>query len=152
MPSKRVFNNAKISDHFAIIPTGRFVKMDEAAEKIFDLVTKRFLAVFYPSAEFLNTRRITRITTPDAVDAFLTTGKILVKPGWLAVYGRQPGVAAGKDELCAVSEGESAENTHIEVKHDETKPPARYNEATLLSAMEGAGTVSYTHLTLPTKA
>ena len=139
VPSKRVFNNAKISDHFAIIPTGRFVKMDEAAEKIFDLVTKRFLAVFYPSAEFLNTRRITRITTPDAVDAFLTTGKILVKPGWLAVYGRQPGVAAGKDELCAVSEGESAENTHIEVKHDETKPPARYNEATLLSAMEGAG-------------
>ncbi len=139
VPSKRVFNNAKISDHFAIIPTGRFVKMDEAAEKIFDLVTKRFLAVFYPSAEFLNTRRITRVTTPDAVDAFLTTGKILVKPGWLAVYGRQPGVAAGKDELCSVSEGEAAQLTHIEVKHDETKPPARFNEATLLSAMEGAG-------------
>lgn len=139
VPSKRVFNNAKISDHFAIIPTGRFVKMDEAAEKIFELVTKRFLAVFYPSAEFLNTRRITRITSPNATDAFLTTGKILVKPGWLAVYGRQPGVAAGKDELCAVSEGETANLTHIEVKHDETKPPARFNEATLLSAMEGAG-------------
>lgn len=139
IPSKRIFNNAKISDHFAIIPTGRFVKMDEAAEKIFDLVTKRFLAVFYPSAEFLNTRRITRVTTPDAVDAFLTTGKILVKPGWLAVYGRQPGVAAGKDELCSVSEGEAAQLSHIEVKHDETKPPARFNEATLLSAMEGAG-------------
>lgn len=139
IPSKRIFNNAKISDHFAIIPTGRFVKMDEAAEKIFALVTKRFLAVFYPSAEFLNTRRITRVTTPDAVDAFLTTGKILVKPGWLAVYGRQPGVAAGKDELCSVSEGEAAQLSHIEVKHDETKPPARFNEATLLSAMEGAG-------------
>ncbi|MBT8036627.1 MAG: DNA topoisomerase III [Verrucomicrobiae bacterium] len=139
VPSKRVFNNAKISDHFAIIPTGRFVKMDEAAEKLFDLVTKRFLAVFYPHAEFLNTRRITRVTTPDAVDAFLTTGKILVKPGWLAVYGRQPGVAAGKDELCSVSEGEAAPVTHIEVKHDQTKPPARFNEATLLSAMEGAG-------------
>lgn len=139
VPSKRVFNNAKISDHFAIIPTGRFVKLDEAAAKIFDLVTKRFLAVFYPHAEFLNTRRITRITTAEATDAFLTTGKILTKPGWLAVYGRQPGVAAGKDELCSVSEGEPAENTHIEVKHDETKPPARFNEATLLSAMEGAG-------------
>ncbi|MGB0992007.1 MAG: DNA topoisomerase, partial [Akkermansiaceae bacterium] len=138
-PTKRVFNNAKISDHFAIIPTGRFVKLDEAAEKIFDLVTKRFLAVFYPHAEFLNTRRITRISHPDVTDAFLTTGKILVKPGWLAVYGRQPGVAAGKDELCAVSEGESAQVTDIEVKHDETKPPARFNEATLLSAMEGAG-------------
>lgn len=139
VPSKRVFNNAKISDHFAIIPTGRFVKLDEAAAKIFDLVTKRFLAVFYPHAEFLNTRRITRITSSDATDAFLTTGKILVTPGWLAVYGREPGVAAGKDELCAVSEGESALVTDIEVKHEETKPPARFNEATLLSAMEGAG-------------
>ena len=139
VPSKRVFNNAKISDHFAIIPTGRFVKMDEAAEKLFELVTKRFLAVFYPSAEFLNTRRITRITSPNDVDAFLTTGKILVKPGWLAVYGRQPGVAAGKDELCSVSEGETAQLDDIEVKHEETKPPARFNEATLLSAMEGAG-------------
>ena len=139
VPSKRVFNNAKISDHFAIIPTGRFVKLDEAAEKIFDLVAKRFLAVFYPSAEFLNTRRITRIEHSDVADAFLTTGKILVKPGWLAVYGRQPGVAAGKDELCAVSEGEPAQLTDIEVKHEETRPPARFNEATLLSAMEGAG-------------
>jgi DNA topoisomerase-3 len=139
VPSKRVFNNAKISDHFAIIPTGRFVKLDEAAAKIFELVTKRFLAVFYPHAEFLNTRRITRISHPDATDAFLTTGKILVKPGWLAVYGREPGVAAGKDDLCSVSEGESAQVTDIEVKDDETKPPARFNEATLLSAMEGAG-------------
>ncbi len=139
VPSKRVFNNAKISDHFAIIPTGRFVKMDEAAAKLFDLVTKRFLAVFYPSAEFLNTRRITDVQTGDITDSFLTTGKILVSPGWLAVYGRQPGVAAGKDELCAVSEGESAQVTAIEVKHEETKPPARFNEATLLSAMEGAG-------------
>lgn len=139
VPSKRVFNNAKISDHFAIIPTGRFVKLDEAAAKIFELVTKRFLAVFYPHAEFLNTRRITRIENPGVTDAFLTTGKILVTPGWLAVYGRTPGVAAGKDELCSVSEGESAQVTHIEVKHDETKPPARFNEATLLSAMEGAG-------------
>ena len=139
VPSKRVLNNAKISDHFAIIPTGRFVKLDEAAAKIFELVTKRFLAVFYPHAEFLNTRRITRISHPEATDAFLTTGKILVKPGWLAVYGREPGVAAGKDELCSVSEGESAQVTDIEVKHDETKPPARFNEATLLSAMEGAG-------------
>jgi len=139
VPSKRVFNNAKISDHFAIIPTGRFVKLDEAAEKLFDLVAKRFLAVFYPSAEFLNTRRITRIESPDVTDAFLTTGKILVTPGWLAVYGRQPGVAAGKDELCAVSEGEPAQVIAIEVEHKQTQPPARFNEATLLSAMEGAG-------------
>ncbi|MGJ8677672.1 MAG: DNA topoisomerase III [Akkermansiaceae bacterium] len=139
VPSKRVFNNAKVSDHFAIIPTGRFVKMDEAAEKIFDLVAKRFLAVFFPSAEFLNTRRITRIETGDVTDAFLTTGKVLITPGWLAVYGRMPGVAAGKDELCAVSAGESSKLVHIEVTDEQTKPPARFNEATLLSAMEGAG-------------
>ena len=138
-PTKRVFNNAKISDHFAIIPTGRFVKMDEAAQKLFELVTKRFLAVFHPPAEFLNTRRITCIKTSSAADSFLTTGKILVKPGWLAVYGREPGVAAGKDELCAVSEGETAETYDISIKDEETKPPARFNESTLLSAMEGAG-------------
>ena len=138
-PGKRVFNNAKISDHFAIIPTGRFVKLDEAAEKIFNLVTKRFLAVFYPPAEFLNTRRITHIENPGVVDSFLTTGKILVKPGWLAIYGRQPGVASGKDDLCSVSEGEPAQVISIEVEHKQTQPPARYNEATLLSAMEGAG-------------
>ncbi|MBK1790073.1 DNA topoisomerase III [Persicirhabdus sediminis] len=138
--TKRVFNDAKISDHFAIIPTGRFVKMDEQAAKLFDLVTKRFLAVFFPHAEFMNTRRMTRIDHGGGlVDGFLTTGKVLVKPGWLAVYGRRPGVSAGKDELCAVQEGEKAQTLHVEVKHEETRPPARFNESTLLSAMEGAG-------------
>lgn len=140
IPTKRVFNNDKISDHFAIIPTGRFVKLSEPEQKLFDLVTKRFLAVFFPSAVFENTRRETTIShTAGIADTFLTTGKVLVEPGWLAVYGRQVGVAAGKDELCGVSEGETASLEDITVKHEETKPPARYNEATLLSAMEGAG-------------
>jgi DNA topoisomerase-3 len=140
IPTKRVFNNNKISDHFAIIPTGRFVKLSEPEQKIFDLVTKRFLAVFFPHAVFENTRRETTISHADGIsDTFLTTGKVLVEPGWLAVYGRQVGVAAGKDELCSVSEGENAQVDDVRVKEDETKPPARYNESTLLSAMEGAG-------------
>lgn len=140
IPSKRIFNNSKISDHFAIIPTGRFVKLSEPEQKVFDLVCKRFLAVFFPHAIFENTRRETTIQHSDGItDTFLTTGKVLTEPGWLAVYGRKVGVAAGKDELCPVSEGETAQLEDIAVKQDETKPPARYNEATLLSAMEGAG-------------
>ncbi len=140
VPTKRVFNDTKISDHFAIIPTGRFVKLQDDEAKVFELVAKRFLAVFFPSAEFENTRRITTITHGgDVSDNFLTTGKVLTYPGWLAVYGRKVGVAAGKDELVPVNEGEDASVDHIEVKHEDTKPSARYNEATLLSAMEGAG-------------
>jgi DNA topoisomerase-3 len=139
IPTKRVFNNAKISDHFAIIPTGRFVKLSDDEAKLFDLVCKRFLSVFYPSAVFENTRRLTAIDHGSETDTFLTTGKVLVEPGFLAVYGRQVGVAAGKDELCPVNEGETATVDHVEVKEDETRPPARFNEATLLSAMEGAG-------------
>ncbi len=139
IPTKRVFDNAKISDHFAIIPTGRFVKLSVDEAKLFDLVCKRFLSVFYPSAVFENTRRLTTIEHGDESDTFLTTGKVLVEPGFLAVYGRQVGVAAGKDELCAVKANEKAKVNHIEAKKDETRPPARFNEATLLSAMEGAG-------------
>lgn len=137
--SKRIFNNAKISDHFAIIPTGRIVKLSEPEQKIYDLVTKRFLAIHFPHAIFENTRRETTIHHTEVSDTFLTTGKVLTDPGWMAVYGRQVGVASGKDELCPVNEGESAKVDQIEVKEDETKPPARFNESTLLSAMEGAG-------------
>ena len=139
VPTKRVFNNSKISDHFAIIPTGRFVKLSADEAKLFDLVCKRFLSIFYPHAVFENTRRLTAIDHGSETDTFLTTGKVLVEPGFLEVYGRQVGVAAGKDELCPVNEGEEAHVDHIEVKEDETRPPARFNEATLLSAMEGAG-------------
>ncbi len=139
VPTKRIFNNSKISDHFAIIPTGRFVKLSADEAKLFDLVCKRFLSVFYPSAVFENTRRLTTVDHGNEADTFLTTGKILVDPGFLEVYGRQIGVAAGKDELCPVNEGEDASVDHVEVKDDETRPPARFNEATLLSAMEGAG-------------
>ncbi|MGC6425916.1 MAG: DNA topoisomerase III [Akkermansiaceae bacterium] len=136
---KRIFNNAKVSDHFAIIPTGRVVKLDEPAQKLYDMIAKRFLAVFFPPAEFEVTKRITTIDHGSEKDTFRTDGKILIVPGWLGVYGRKPGVGAGKDELCVVQEGEEAKALEIEMLEKETNPPARFTESTLLSAMEGAG-------------
>jgi len=133
--SRRIFDSKKVSDHFAIIPTGKIAKLSETEQKVYDMIVKRFIAVFYPSAEFEQTTRLTRI----ADDTFRTDGRILVKPGWLEVYGRRPGVASGKDELVPVDAGESAKVESIEVLHEETKPPARFTESTLLSAMEGAG-------------
>jgi DNA topoisomerase III len=135
-PNKRIFNNAKISDHFAIIPTGVLPKsLSEPEQKLFDMVTKRFLAVFYPAAEFLETVRITRVEN----EPFKSTGKVLVKAGWLEVYGKE---AQGGDEqptLTPVQSGETVQTTEVEVKEAKTKPPPRFNEASLLSAMEGAG-------------
>jgi len=136
---KRIFNNAKVSDHFAIIPTGRVVKLDDAAAKLYDMIVKRFLAVFFPHAEFEVTKRITTIDHGSEKDHFRTDGKILITPGWLGVYGRKPGVGAGKDELCMVEEGENANALEVEMLEKETNPPARFTESTLLSAMEGAG-------------
>lgn len=137
--SKRIFDNSKISDHFAIIPTGHIVKLSDAEQKLYDMVAKRFLSVFFPPAEFEITKRLTTIDHGDTRDVFRTDGKVLVAPGYLAIYGRKPGVASGKDELVPVSDGEDASVAKIEVLEEETKPPARYSESTLLSAMEGAG-------------
>jgi DNA topoisomerase III len=134
-PTPRIFNNAKVSDHHAIIPTGASPdKLDEYEMKLYDLVARRFIAVFYPPAKFEVTKRITTIEG----EKFKTDGKILREPGWLEVYGK---LAAGEDDdsLVPVKEGENAAAESVEVKELETKPPARYNEATLLSAMEGAG-------------
>jgi len=134
-PNKRIFNNAKVSDHFAIIPTMLAPKaLSEPEQKLYDLVTKRFLAIFYPAAEFLETNRITRVEG----EPFKSAGKVLVSPGWLTVYGKQ----SDSDEtpsLAPVKAGETVKTSGIEVKENVTKPPARYSEATLLSAMEGAG-------------
>jgi DNA topoisomerase-3 len=134
-PNKRIFNNAKISDHFAIIPTSLAPKhLSEPEQKLYDLVTKRFLAIFYPAAEFLETNRITRVEG----EPFKSAGKVLVSPGWLTVYGKE----SDSDEtpsLAPVKPNETVKTSAIEVKDNVTKPPARYSEATLLSAMEGAG-------------
>jgi DNA topoisomerase-3 len=168
-PNKRIFDNAKVSDHFAIIPTlVRPKHLSEIEAKLYDMVVKRFLAVFYPAAEYLITTRITRVEG----EPFKSEGKVLVNPGWLAVYGRD---AAGEDPTLTPvkvrevtgagrqqaptderatksADGASTSTTtrrfvgaetvatqKIDVVALTTRPPPRFNEATLLSAMEGAG-------------
>ncbi len=134
-PNKRIFNNAKVSDHFAIIPTTQTPKsLSEPEQKLYDLVTKRFLAVFFPAAEFLVTTRITRVES----EPFKSEGKVMVNAGWMAVYGRE---AQEEDapSLVPVAANERVHTSAVEVKQNVTKPPPRYTEATLLSAMEGAG-------------
>ncbi|MCC7544357.1 MAG: DNA topoisomerase III [Aquabacterium sp.] len=138
-PNKRVFDNSKISDHFAIIPTLQAPKsLTDIEAKLYDMVVKRFLAVFFPPAEFMVTTRITKVAVPGAEHCFQTNGKVLVKPGWMAVYGKE---AQDEDAatLVAVQPSESVSTDDVAVNALKTKPPARYSEATLLSAMEGAG-------------
>ncbi|QOJ22460.1 MAG: DNA topoisomerase III [Gammaproteobacteria bacterium] len=138
VPNKRIFNNSKISDHFAIIPTSlNPSKLNEAEAKLYDLVTKRFLAIFFPAAEFLVTTRITRVES----EPFKTEGKVMINPGWQAVYGKsvKPDDQTEDTTLVAITPGESVATEAIEIIANQTRPPARFNEATLLSAMEGAG-------------
>ncbi|MRV73243.1 DNA topoisomerase III [Duganella sp. FT92W] len=136
-PNKRIFDNTKISDHFAIIPTGTVPKgLSEPEQKLYDLVTRRFMAVFFPAAEFLVTTRFTEV----AGHQFKTEGKVMTNPGWMAIYGKD--VTDDKDgggNLVAVEKGEKVHTEKVTPNGLVTKPPARYNEATLLSAMEGAG-------------
>ena len=137
-PTRRVFDNSKVSDHFAIIPTLQAPKsLTEIELKVYDMVVKRFLAVFYPSAEFMVTTRISTVKLARATHLFQTNGKVLVNPGWLAVYGKE---AQDEDaNLVAVAPGEMVRTEGVDVLALKTKPPARYTEATLLSAMESAG-------------
>jgi len=133
-PNKRIFDNSKISDHFAIIPTLQTPRnLNEAEQKLYDLVVRRFLAVFYPAAEYLQTTRITRV----GEHQFKTEGKVLENPGWLAVYGRAGGEE--NENLPPITPDEKVPVREIDVQANQTKPPPRYTEATLLSAMEGAG-------------
>jgi DNA topoisomerase-3 len=135
LPNKRIFNNAKISDHFAIIPTTQAPKhLNELEQKLYDFVVRRFLSVFFPAAEYLVTTRITRV----AGHPFKTEGKVLVHPGWLAVHGKE-GQEGEEGNLVKVDSGEKVHTEAVTVKANTTKPPPRYSEATLLSAMEGAG-------------
>ncbi len=137
----RIFDNSKVSDHFAIIPTLQAPSgLSEAEQKLYDLVVRRFMAVFYPSAEYLVTTRITQVAHAGKTHHFKSEGKVLVKPGWLAIYGKEidEDDADGKT-LIAVEPNETVRNDTVEPKGLKTRPPARYSEATLLGAMEGAG-------------
>ena len=146
-PSKRVFDNSKVSDHFAIIPTLQAPSgLSEAEQKLYDLVVRRFLAVFFPVAEFMVTTRISKVAVADGIHHFKTEGKVLVKPGWMAVYGKEAAedvadAAAGDkgQNLVPVQPGETVATREAAPKALKTRPPARYSEATLLGAMEGAG-------------
>jgi DNA topoisomerase III len=137
-PIKRIFDSSKVSDHFAIIPTLLPPKsLSEIEAKLYDMVVKRFLAVFFPPAEFMVTTRISTVKVESKEHSFQTNGKVMVKPGWLAIYGRE----AQEDDanLVAVTPGEVVQVESASANALKTKPPARYTEATLLSAMEGAG-------------
>ncbi|MFZ3139014.1 DNA topoisomerase III, partial [Polaromonas sp.] len=170
-PTKRIFDNAKVSDHFAIIPTLQAPSgLSEAEQKLYDLVVRRFMAVFFPNAEYLVTTRISTVAAapgrpqqgtapsggsePHAVGrvgaadshSFKTEGKVLVKPGWLAIYGKEaaeevPDAKEGDkgQSLVPVKPGERVGVKAADAKALKTRPPARYSEATLLGAMEGAG-------------
>ncbi len=155
-PNKRIFNNAQISDHFAIIPTVSEPKeLEEYEAKIFDMIARRFVAAFYPPAEFDVTTRRSVV----AGHEFRTEGKVLTVPGWLAVYGKSaaeedapdskslpalspadyPKTAAGHHPPNGERPPAQAQTLEARLHAEATRPPPRYTEATLLSAMEGAG-------------
>ncbi len=133
-PSTRIFNNAKISDHHAIIPTTLLPSnLSEPELRVYQMVVQRFLAVFFPPAEFHNTKRYSYVLK----ETFLTEGKILLEAGWKAIYGISGN--DGQDKILApVPENTKISCSKIDKEAQETKPPARFNEATLLSAMENS--------------
>ncbi len=144
LPLGRVVDDEKVGDHHAIIPTNAqhvLDKMNDDDRRIYDMVTRRFLAVFHPEAEFDNTR----VETTVAEHVFRTRGKILTVPGWRGVYGELADDGTGDEDegkdqnLPILEKGESAAVRNVEVLAKETKPPRRYSDASLLGAMEGAG-------------
>src|SRR5213082_232363 len=150
LPLQRVVNDARVSDHHAIIPTdvehdvSRF-SPDEG--RVFDLVARRFLAVFHPSARYQRTEVVTLVEE----ERFRTRGKITLEPGWRRVYGLESDLdkqaRAAQDEETAdesaelqeLEQGQAVKCVEAEFEDKQTKPPPRYTEATLLSAMETAG-------------
>jgi DNA topoisomerase-3 len=154
LPLGRVVNDEKVADHHAIIPTNAqhaLDKMGDDDRRIYDMVVRRFLAVFHPEAEFENTRIETTVETPDAPEiakgphVFRTRGRVLLVPGWRGVYGElEEGSASDDDEganqtLPKLEKGEDAQVTKVTSDEKVTKPPRRYSDASLLGAMETAG-------------
>jgi DNA topoisomerase III len=144
LPLGRVVDDAKVGDHHAIIPTNSdhdLSKLGSDDRRVFDLVARRFLAVFHPEAVFENTRVETTVES----HVFRTRGKVLLVPGWRGVYGELPeGEGADDDEggdqqLPRLERGEQVDTREAEALEKETKPPRRYTDASLLGAMETAG-------------
>ncbi len=138
-PNKRIFNNAEVTDHFAIIPTAEeHGHLDGDEAKIFDLIARRFVGIFFPPAQIDVTTRTSRV----GPHTFRSEGKVLVEAGYLAVAGKT-GFEDGAKSLPALTKPDGqpphAAVLKVDVTDEATKPPARYNEATLLSAMENAG-------------
>jgi DNA topoisomerase-3 len=144
LPLARVVNDEKVSDHHAIIPTNAerhpVDKMNEDDRRIYDLVVRRFLAIFHPDAVFENTR----VETTVATHVFRTRGKVMLVPGWRGVYGELPDAERDDDEgreqqLPTLAQGETVSVEDVSSEEKETKPPRRYTEGSLLGAMETAG-------------
>jgi DNA topoisomerase III len=148
LPLARVVNDEKVTDHHAIIPTRsehNLEKMSSDDRRIYDMVTRRFLAVFHPEAVFENTRVET--TVGDQGHIFRTRGKLLLVPGWRGVYDEVAAESRPKGEedegvdqqLPKLEDGETVKTLEIASDRKETKPPRRYSDASLLGAMETAG-------------
>jgi DNA topoisomerase-3 len=145
LPLQRVVNDARVTDHHAIIPTRSehpLDKMSEDERKIYDLVAKRFLGIFHPDAVFERTR----VETTVEEHVFRTSGRILVEAGWRGVYGEEIQSRDGKDDdtggdqmLPPLTDGEGVKTLEVNALSKETQPPRRYSEASLLGAMEAAG-------------
>ena len=147
LPLGRVVNNDKVTDHHAIIPTRAerhpVDKMDEDERRVYDLVVKRFLAIFHPDAVFENTRVETTVA---GRHVFRTRGKLMLVPGWRGVYGQTADAEPSPDDdegreqqLPRLAQGERAVVKKIDSEEKETKPPRRYSDGSLLRAMETAG-------------
>jgi DNA topoisomerase-3 len=137
--TKRIVDDAKVTDHHAIVPTGKKLSGDLPPDeaRVYDLVARRFLAVFFPAARFENTTVVTEVRG----ETFLSKGRVVLEAGWRALY---PDGVGGKKEkeppvLPPISVGQEWSVTKVAVKEGETKPPPRYSEAALLGAMETAG-------------
>jgi DNA topoisomerase III len=159
LPLERVVNNAKVTDHHAIIPTRsehNIERMGSDDKRVYDMAVRRFLAVFHPEAVFENTKIETTVPAgPDEKDGgyvFRTRGKLLLTPGWRGVYGEAAADAAKPEkekageedegtnqQLPRLEQGEDVDTRKIASARKETKPPRRYSDASLLGAMETAG-------------
>jgi len=144
LPLSRVINDEKVTDHHAIIPTNSEHKVDKLSDddrRIYDMVTRRFLAAFHPDAVFENTR----LETTVAEHIFRTRGRVLLEAGWRGVYGEGLEERGGDDDeapdqqLPKLVQGEQSDVREVASEEKITQPPRRYSDASLLGAMETAG-------------